>query len=138
MSCLFDKSIIQKYADDTIDPLELVFLKEHMNYCAECRKEAELAKKLEYKLEKFFVDDPGMNNLDFMIENLVEDCMYELNNREKLKYILRKYMRLGRGIRHNTTRFPPNRKTARNTPCFFENSPFLRRRPPGKRLRKEA
>ena len=105
MSCLFDKSIIQKYADDTIDPLELVFLKEHINYCAECRKEIELTMALEHKLGEFFVDDPGTNKLELMIEDLVEDCMYELNSREKLKYVLRRYIRLGRGIRHNSIRF---------------------------------
>lgn len=111
MSCLFDKTIIQKYADNSIDPLEMVFLKEHMNYCAECRKEAELAKKLENKLEKFFIDDPGMNSHGLRIEDLVEDCMYELNNREKVKYILRRYVRLGKGIRRNTTLF------VRYVPC---------------------
>lgn len=105
MSCLFDKSIIQKYIDNTIEPLELVFLKEHMKYCPECRKEAELARQLENKLERFFVDEQGMNELGFKIEDLVEDCMYEINSREKLKYIIRRYIRLGKGIRHNTTRF---------------------------------
>lgn len=105
MSCLFDKDIIQKYADNTIDPLEFIFLKEHVSYCEECRKEMDLAMTLENSLEKFFVADPGVSELELMISSLVDDCMYELNKREKLKYILKKGMKTGRNIIDNSLRF---------------------------------
>lgn len=114
MGCLFDKEIIHRYADNTIDPLEYIFLKEHISYCDECRKETELVMTLESGLEEYFVDDPGPNRLDLMIAGLVDDCMYELNKREKLKYAVNKCMKLGSGIMNNSLRFMeyiPGRKS---------------------------
>lgn len=105
MSCIFDKNIIQKYADNTIDPLEFIFLKEHVSYCDECRKEMDLLMTLENGLEKFFSAAPEVNDLELMITKLVNDCMYELNRREKFKYTLNKGMEIGSSIIDNSIRF---------------------------------
>jgi hypothetical protein len=105
MSCKFDKDIIQRYADNTIDPLELIFLKEHINSCDECKKDIDLAMKLENSLDKFFSEDPGVSDLGLMITQLVDDCMYELSRREKLKYTLNKGMKMGSSIIDNSVRF---------------------------------
>ena len=37
MSCKFDKDLIQNYVDNTIDPLELIVLKEHIAVCQDCK-----------------------------------------------------------------------------------------------------
>lgn len=105
MSCIFDKDIIQKYADNTIDPLEFIFLKEHIKYCGECREETELVMTLENGLEKFFADDQGSGDLDLVINKLVDQCMYEVNKREKLKYLLNRGIKLGSGIMNDSLRF---------------------------------
>ncbi|HYE84605.1 MAG TPA: hypothetical protein VEG39_20885 [Clostridia bacterium] len=105
MSCGFDRRIIQKYADNTIDPLEFIFLKEHINYCGECRRELDMYMTLENELEKFFDEDPGTKDLDLLIANLVDDCMYELNRREKLKYAFNKSVELGSHIVENSVKF---------------------------------
>lgn len=113
MSCGFDREIIQKYADNTIDPLEFIFLREHINYCGECRKELDLSMTLENELNKFFDDDSGVKDMDIMITRLVEDCMSGLNKREKLKYALNRARRIGRGIMDNSLKFTeyiPGRK----------------------------
>jgi hypothetical protein len=105
MSCAFDKGIIQKYADNTIDPLEFIFLKEHINYCEECRKELDMVMTLENALEKFFEGDSEEKDLELFITSLVNDCMCELNKREKLKYTLKKTIEIGSGIMDNSLRF---------------------------------
>ncbi|MEA4846592.1 MAG: hypothetical protein VB106_05085 [Clostridiaceae bacterium] len=105
MSCGFDREIIQKYADNTIDPLEFIFLKEHINYCGECRKELDMVMTLESELEKLFDDDSEVRDLDIMITRLVDDCMRELNKREKLKYVLNRSVKIGRGIMGNSLKF---------------------------------
>jgi hypothetical protein len=105
MTCRFDREIIQKYADNTIDPLELIFMKEHINYCNECRAELDLIMNLEDQLDKFFNDDSDIKDLDMLITSLVDDCMSELNKREKLKYALRRSLEIGNGIMDNTVRF---------------------------------
>ena len=82
MSCGFDREIIQKYADNTIDPLELIFLKEHINYCGECRNELETLMALENELESFFDNEPKAVDMGLMITTLADDCMKGLNKRE--------------------------------------------------------
>jgi len=105
MTCRFDREIILKYADNTIEPLELIFLKEHIKYCNECKAELDLIINLEDRLDKFFNYDSDIKDLDMIIESLVDECMSELNKREKLKYALRRSMEVGNGIMDNTVRF---------------------------------
>ena len=105
MSCCFDKEIIQKYVDNTIDPLEFIFLKEHMNYCGECRKELDLVMTLENELSKFFDEDSEVKELDLLITRLVDDCMDELGKRKKLMYAIGKGMAIGSRIVDNSIRF---------------------------------
>lgn len=102
MSCGFDREIIQKYADNTIDPLELIFLKEHINYCGECRNELETLMALENELESFFDNEPKTVDMGFMITTLVDDCMKGLNKREKLKYMLDRGVKMGGRIMGNS------------------------------------
>jgi hypothetical protein len=113
MTCRFDREIILKYADNTIDPLELIFLKEHINYCNKCSKELELVITMENQLNKFFDYDSDAESLDMIIESLVDECLCELNKREKLKYALRRGLETGSGIMDNFLKFAefiPGRK----------------------------
>lgn len=105
MSCGFDREIIQKYADNTIEPLEFIFLKEHINYCGECRKELEMLMTLENGLHEFFNDDSEITEAQLDISGIVNDCMRELNNREKLKYALNRSIESGKRIIDNSIRF---------------------------------
>ena len=105
MNCGFDREIIQRYADNTIDPLEYIFLKEHINYCGECRKELDMVMTLENELYKFFDDDSEIRNPDMNIARLVDDCMYGLNKREKLKYTLNRSIEFGRKVADNSLKF---------------------------------
>jgi hypothetical protein len=105
MSCCFDKEIIQKYADNTIDSLEFIFLKEHINYCEQCRKELDLVMTLENELYKFYDEEPDTGKLDLLITELVDTCMHEVNNRGRLKALLDGSIRTGSSIAKNTLRF---------------------------------
>lgn len=104
MSCGFDREIIQRYADNNIDPLELIFLKEHINYCGGCRKELELVMALESELDNIFDEDFDLKNLDILVTKIVDDCMSQLNKREKLKYLLGKSMKTGKTVVNDTVR----------------------------------
>jgi predicted anti-sigma-YlaC factor YlaD len=105
MSCSFDRELIQKYADNSIDPLEFIFLREHMNYCGECRLELDLVMTLERELEKFFGEDINTEGLDNMIAKLVDDCIDEVERKHRLKYAVASGVRLGSRIMGYTTRF---------------------------------
>jgi len=51
MECKFDIDLIQMYIDGTIEPLEKVFVEEHLKVCKKCRKELTQFKLLYYELE---------------------------------------------------------------------------------------
>lgn len=105
MSCSFDRNLIHKYADNSIDPLEFIFLREHMNYCGECRQELDLVMTLERELEKFFDEDISTEGLDNMIAKLVDNCIDEVERKHRLKYAIASGIRLGSNIKDNATRF---------------------------------
>lgn len=51
MECKFDSDLIQMYIDKTIEPLEKLFVEEHLKVCKKCRKELTLFKLLYYELD---------------------------------------------------------------------------------------
>ena len=129
MSCGFDRTLIQEYVDNTIDPLEFIFLKEHINYCGECKRELDMFMTLENELEKFFDDSPVAKDLDLMVESLVDDCMYELNRREKPWYAMKKSMEMGSRIMKNSIKFmeyiPGGKRVSRRAKKTFSNTGSL-------------
>ena len=60
---------------------------------------------LENELYKFFDDDSEIRNPDMNIARLVDDCMYGLNKREKLKYTLTRSIKFGKKVADNSLKF---------------------------------
>ena len=105
MSCHFDKEIIQKYIDNTIDPLEYIFLKEHLAYCDDCKKELELLTLVDGNLNSFFEEDIDVSPLDMLAGQLVDECIRELRNDSLLVAGIRSGAELSRSIVHNSLSF---------------------------------
>ncbi|MDF2892014.1 MAG: hypothetical protein K0R80_2381 [Clostridia bacterium] len=74
MSCSFEKDIIQKYVDNTIDPLELIVLKEHIAVCQDCKFELELMSKLESSMYEYFDSLPNNEMLDQFGMDILDKC----------------------------------------------------------------
>lgn len=51
MDCKFDKFLLQDLLDGVIDPVEKIFLEEHLKVCKECRKEMTALKLLFWDLD---------------------------------------------------------------------------------------
>lgn len=51
MDCKFDKTLLQDYLENTIEPLEKIFLEEHLKCCKECKKELKELKLLLFDLD---------------------------------------------------------------------------------------
>ncbi len=113
MSCKFDKDIIHKYLDNTIDPLELVFLKEHIAVCKECKDELELMSKLDESLYSYF-DGLPQNALPLDFSMSVLDKCFE-GKKFTFKQRTELVVRVNKDILNNVTRFVdylPGSKTA--------------------------
>ncbi|MFZ5986814.1 MAG: anti-sigma factor family protein [Bacillota bacterium] len=51
MNCKFDTDLIQEYLEGSIDPIEKIFLEEHLKVCKKCRAELTHLKLLFYEFE---------------------------------------------------------------------------------------
>jgi predicted anti-sigma-YlaC factor YlaD len=74
MNCSFEKDIIQKYVDNTIDPLELIVLKEHIAVCEDCKFDLELMSKLENSMYEYFDTLPNNEMLNQFSLEILEEC----------------------------------------------------------------
>lgn len=103
MGCKFDKEIIHKYIDNTIDPLELIFLKEHIKVCEDCRTELELMSKLDDSLYGYFEGIQPIELPEDFSLSVLNKC-YEskkLTFRQRVKSAIE----INQVIISNTTRF---------------------------------
>lgn len=117
MSCSFDKEIIQKYIDNTIDPLELVVLKEHIAVCRDCKFELELMSKLESSLYEYFGNLSDNELPDQFSMDVLEQC-YENSKALGYKEGLAKFWRINKLVAVNAVRYTnylPGSKLAVNT-----------------------
>jgi hypothetical protein len=86
VSCKLDKQLLYSLADNTIEPLERIFVEEHLKYCAGCKKELELIKKLDKELNEFEFEMPIPERLSTLSQLLVDNCISQMENEDtKLK-----------------------------------------------------
>ena len=95
MSCNFDKEIIQRYIDNRIDQLELLFLQEHIKYCADCNKELRLMEQVDQHLGAYFDLPLDCSRLDEVIAFVVEDLIVEKKNGFAVMEALRRSYKIG-------------------------------------------
>lgn len=74
MSCKFDQEIIHKYVDNTIEPLELIVLKEHIKVCEDCKLELQLMNKLEDSMYDYFIAMPEPDMLNKFSMEVLKQC----------------------------------------------------------------
>lgn len=78
--CKLDKELLYSYTDKTIDPLEKIFVEEHIKYCTECQRDLKFIGLVDDVLEKDFpsVDLPvRLNLLSVMI---AENCINQIED----------------------------------------------------------
>ncbi|AEV68363.1 anti-sigma factor family protein [Acetivibrio clariflavus] len=80
MECKFDGDLIQKYIDKTIDPLEKIFVEEHLKVCKKCRKDLTQFKLLYYELEGLEEIQEVPDELED-IRNMVLDNIFTESNK---------------------------------------------------------
>ncbi len=89
-NCKFDLDFIQKYAEGDIDPLEKIFVEEHIKVCRSCRKELTEMKLLFWELE-----DINKNELQVPVEidNIREKVIDLIFEDEPSKYGLKEFLK---------------------------------------------
>ncbi|MDP4146194.1 MAG: zf-HC2 domain-containing protein [Bacillota bacterium] len=84
MNCKFDKSLLYAYADDTIEPLERIFVEEHLKYCTECKEDLRVINVIEKGLMDMQEQISIPEKLGFISELVAENCIAQLDNEDLL------------------------------------------------------
>lgn len=84
MECRFDVNLILEYVEGTVEPLEKIFVEEHLKVCRKCRKELNQFKLLYYELEN--LEEPkevpeGLEN----VRNTVLDNIFDAPSKYRVK-----------------------------------------------------
>lgn len=116
MSCKFDKELIQNYLDNTIEPLELIVLKEHIAVCQDCKFELDLMSKLDSSMYEYFDNLPNNEMLDEYSMNALNEC-YESSNSKSFIAKVSKTWQINKMVISNASRYTsylPGSKLAAN------------------------
>jgi hypothetical protein len=84
MECRFDTDLIQMYLDKTIEPLEKLFVEEHLRVCKKCRKELTLFKLLHFELDNLEETEEVPEELE-NVRNAVLDNIFDASSKYGLK-----------------------------------------------------
>lgn len=104
MICKFDKDIIQKYVDNTIDPLELIVLKEHITVCQDCKFDLDLMSKLDDSMYEYFNDLPNNDLLEDFSIKVLDKC-YKGSKSKNIKTGVTRIWRFNKRLVSNASRY---------------------------------
>lgn len=127
--CRFDREILQKYIDNTIEPLEFIFLKEHLKVCAECKDELDFLKAVDSSLISYFNQNDYSEEVEkkvaSLIGKLIEERIHQAGGKRKILNRLSKSFENGRGIANSAICFInyiPGNKTIKKRAGSIKNT----------------
>lgn len=89
-NCKFEPDLIQKYAEGTIDPLEKIFVEEHIKVCRNCRKELTEMKLLFWELQDIDKTEP---EIPPEMDELREKAVDRIFEGEPSKYGFKEFLK---------------------------------------------
>lgn len=82
MICNMDEDLLYAYEDGTIDPLEKIFVEEHLKCCSKCRTQLEIIKSIEKNLEMIKDEFPVPDRLSKISQMVAENCIESIENKD--------------------------------------------------------
>jgi hypothetical protein len=111
MECKFDSYLIKMYIDKTIEPLEKIFVEEHLKVCKKCRKELTQFKLLYYELETLEETEDVPDELE-NIRNSVLDNIFDESSKYGIKDFINQQKRTF-GLASEFKEYIPGKKLVR-------------------------
>lgn len=106
MECNFDKSLLQAFIDNSIEPLELIFLTEHIKVCQKCRDDLEELYSVDQRLKSLYNQDIEYSDrLTTITELTVDNLFMQIEEKKKLKDYINDAARMNNIIVENSSRF---------------------------------
>lgn len=91
MNCNMDENLLYAYEDGTIDPLEKIFVEEHIKYCEKCRKKIRMIKSIDEDLKMCQDDFDFPERLSVISEMTAENCISDIQDKDS-KVKVRNYI----------------------------------------------
>ena len=82
MTCNMDENFLYAYEDGTIDPLEKIFVEEHLKHCSKCRKQLEIINNIEKNLSMIQNNFPVPDRLSIISQMVAENCIESIENKD--------------------------------------------------------
>ena len=80
MCCKFDKELLYAFDDKTIEPLEKIFIEEHIKYCTECQKDLRIIAVINENLKDELIHIEFPDKLSIISQLVAENCISEMEN----------------------------------------------------------
>lgn len=111
MCCKFDKELLYTFDDNTIEPLEKIFVEEHIKYCSDCQKDLKLITMVNDGIEDELFDIKFPDKLSIISQLVSENCISQMEDtsiRMKINSIIETYRGINQVISDSSVVYKNN------------------------------
>ncbi|MBU3154869.1 zf-HC2 domain-containing protein [Clostridium estertheticum] len=111
MCCKFDKELLYAFDDKTIQPLEKIFLEEHIKYCTDCQKDLKLINIINQNIKDEFINIKFPDKLSTISRLVTENCISEMEKttiKSKIHNIIKTYCGINKAIKGSSVVYKHN------------------------------
>lgn len=111
MNCKLDKNLLYAYADRTIEPLEKIFVEEHLKYCKSCKRDLEVINLIDENLNSIGEDIIFPERLSIISQLVVENCLEQIskeNLKERIESFYNSYKEINKTIKSSQNLYKLN------------------------------
>lgn len=111
MCCKFDKELLYAFDDKTIQPLEKIFLEEHIKYCTDCQKDLKLINIINQNIKDEFINIKFPDKLSTISQLVTENCISEMEKttiKSKIHKVIKTYSGINKAIKGSSVVYKHN------------------------------
>ena len=79
MCCRIDKELLYALDDNTIEPLEKIFIEEHIKYCTDCQKDLKTIGIINENIKDELINIEFPDKLNIISQLVAENCISQMD-----------------------------------------------------------
>ncbi|MCB2352928.1 zf-HC2 domain-containing protein [Clostridium estertheticum] len=111
MCCKFDKELLYTFDDKTIQPLEKIFVEEHIKYCTDCQKDLKLITMINQNIKDELINIKFPDKLSTISQLVTENCISEMEKttiKSKIHNVIKTYSGINKAIKGSSVVYKHN------------------------------
>ena len=111
MCCKLDKELLYAFDDKTIEPLEKIFVEEHIKYCTDCQKDLKLINIINEGIKDELINIEFPDKLSIISQLVAENCLSQMDNigtKLKIHNIIESYKDINKVITQSSGAYKNN------------------------------